>query len=98
MALREEAEVAACVHGDVHIELNHQMMGETNVHCLEIQATCNGCGQRMIFRGMPFGEATDRPTMSMDGVSIMLPFLPEGQTAREEEGLVGTPLGREARS
>lgn len=70
---------AQCPHPDVHIDLNHQMMGDSNIHYLEVKVRCQVCNAPMIFRGMPFGVSPDRPTMAVDGTEVILPFLGEGE-------------------
>jgi len=69
----------ACPHEDLDITVNNQGFSDTNVHYLEIRATCKICQQAMRFRGMPYGVSPHHPTMSIDGVEVRLPFLPDGE-------------------
>ena len=73
------ADSGQCPHPDVHINLNHQMMGDSNVHYLEITAHCNVCNAQMAFRGLPFGVSPNHPTMAIDGSEVILPFTGVGE-------------------
>lgn len=77
MAFR--ADSGQCPHPDIHIDLNHQMMEDSNVHYLEVKARCKICGTEMEFRGAPFGVSHNHPTMAIDGSEMILPFLGKGE-------------------
>lgn len=76
-----------CPHSDLHFHLNNASFGNTNIHYLEITAKCKICDADMVFRGLPGGMSPDRPTSSIDGKELILPFLGEG------EELTGKPAG-----
>jgi hypothetical protein len=76
-----------CPHSDLHFHLNNAGFGNTNIHYLEINATCKICDRKMVFRGVPVGIGPDRPMGSLDGTEIRIPFL------AEDEELTGTPVG-----
>lgn len=93
-----EADSAQCPHSDLAFELRHVMMENSNVHYVEMSAACKVCGVPMQFRGMPFGVTPEHPTMAMDGSEVTLPLLGKGEEPRGNlTGMVGHPLGREAR-
>lgn len=77
----------ACHHPDLHFHLNHCHFGNTNLHYVEVTATCNGCGAHMLFRGVPAGLLPGQPAASLDGRTASLPMLAEG------EALTGNPAG-----
>lgn len=76
-----------CPHSDLHFHLNNSGFGDTNLHYLEIKASCKVCDKPMVFRCNAFGVLPDQPTVSIDRTEIVLPFMAEG------EELVGAPLG-----
>lgn len=76
-----------CPHSDLHIEVNNASFGDTNLHYLEIRATCRICSKRIAFRGAPNGMSPEFPTMAPDGSEVRLPFLADG------EELIGRPIG-----
>ena len=78
---------AQCPHADLHFHLNNARFGDTNIHYLEIKASCVTCGADMVFRGLPVGMSPEHPTASLDGKEIVLPFLGNG------EDLTGRPIG-----
>ncbi len=89
------ADSAQCPHPDVHIELNHQMMADSNVHYLEVKVRCRICEAPMAFRGLPFGVSPHHPTMAIDGSEITLPFLGAGEEpAGKLIGFVGKQVGQ----
>jgi hypothetical protein len=82
MAIGHAAKATAstqCPHSDLDITVNNQAFVDSNQHYLEIKVSCKICGKPMVFKGMPFGVLPDRPTMSIDGQEIILPFLGEGE-------------------
>lgn len=79
-----------CPHSDLHFHLNNACFGNTNLHYLEIRASCSICGVDMVFRG-PVGMGPDQPACSLDGKEIRLPFL------GESEDLTGSPVGYSVR-
>lgn len=78
---------AACPHASLHFDINHSWSGDTNLRYLEIKARCNGCGARMIFRGMPCGLSPEQPTADLEGYEARLPMIAEGEPLR------GKPIG-----
>lgn len=84
------ADSSQCPHPDLHFTLNHVHLEDSNVHYLEITATCNICSSPMAFRGMPLGLSPGHPTMALDGSEAILPFLGAGEEpAGKLIGLVG---------
>lgn len=68
-----------CPHPDLHFHLHHVHLADSNVHYLEIKATCNICSAPMLFRGMPLGMTPAHPTMALDGSEARLPMIGEGE-------------------
>lgn len=68
-----------CHHPDLHFNLNVVHLTDTNVHYLEIKATCKICETPMIFRGVPLGLSPHHPTGEFGGYEIRLPFIGEGE-------------------
>lgn len=85
--LKKAVASSQCPHSDLDIRLNHVNFEDSNVHYLEVQATCKICGKPMAFRGMPIGVSPARPTMDPGGLEVRLPFLAEG------EDIVGKAIG-----
>lgn len=83
-----------CPHSDLHFHLHNQGFHDTNVHYLEVKATCKICNKPMIFRGCPLGLTPAHPTMSLDGTEIRLPFLGEDE---EPGGNLISVVGRQVR-
>jgi hypothetical protein len=78
---------AQCPHIDLQFDLVHNAMEDSNLHYLEVKATCKTCKKPMCFRGAPLGVSPNHPTMSIGGDEMRLPFLGEG------ESLVGQAIG-----
>lgn len=68
-----------CHHPDLHFDLHHVHLLDSNVHYLDIKARCTVCGARMLFQGCPMGVTPKHPTMSLDGGEIHLPMFGEGE-------------------
>jgi hypothetical protein len=43
---------------------------------LDVQVTCDGCGERFVFLGLA-GASTERPLSSADGLTLRAPIVPE---------------------
>jgi hypothetical protein len=78
---------AQCPHSDLHFHLNNACFGNTNLHYLELTATCKICEMPMVFRGARMGMGADEPRTSVDGTEIRIPFIGAG------EELIGEPAG-----
>lgn len=83
-----------CPHSDVHFNLNHVCLGDTNVHYVELKGECKICGKGIRFRGAPFGLTPTHPTMAVDGSEIVIPFLGDGE---EPEGTLIGFTGRQVK-
>ncbi|MEA3044561.1 MAG: hypothetical protein QOH47_2399 [Sphingomonadales bacterium] len=70
-----------CHHPDLHFDLHHVSLADSNTHYLELKAKCNVCGARMIFQGegLPFGCTPKHPTLAIDGGEINIPMRGEGE-------------------
>jgi hypothetical protein len=78
-----------CHHPNVHFDLNHVCLGDSNTHYLELKARCTVCGCRMIFQGegLPFGCSPKVPTIAIDGSELNIPM------RGEDEQPTGSQLG-----
>lgn len=76
-----------CPHVDLDITINNASFGNTNLHYLEITASCQTCGKPMVFRSDRAGMQPNCPTRSLDGREVIIPFLGDG------EELLGSPTG-----
>ena len=80
-----------CHHPELHIDLNHVCLVDSNTHYLEIKARCKVCGVRMQFQGAPLGLSPSQPTMALDGLEITIPMRGEGE---EPAGMQISIIGR----
>lgn len=73
---------ATCPHPDLHYHLNHAHFADSNVHILEITATCRVCDAPMVFIGkLPVGSSLAAPAISADGLELQLPMVGQGEVA-----------------
>ncbi len=87
-----------CPHSDLHFDLNHVGLADTNVHYLEIKARCKICEKPMVFRGLPLGLTPYHPTGEVGGFEARLPFLAEGEELSGNiVGFTGKLVGIETR-
>lgn len=80
---------------NVHVTLNVQFFGNTNIKYLEVKLHCSLCGKPARFRGNLVGLSPTEPTIGADGAEAIFPFLFEGE---EYDGkamgyLVSSPHG-----
>jgi len=81
-----------CPHAEMHFNLNHVHLADSNIHYLEITGRCNTCQKAIAFRGAPLGLTPDHPTMALDGSEIRLPFLcGDEDPGGSQIGFVGRP-------
>lgn len=84
-----------CPHSDNYAKVSVANISDSNIHYAEVEITCNICGAKARFRGMPIGCTPAHPTMALDGSNVNLPF-----TFGDEEydgkaiGIVGTVVDR----
>lgn len=79
-----------CPHSDLHFDLNHVHLADSNVHYLEVKARCNICEKQMVFRGLPLGLSPAQPTGSLGGDEVRLPFIGQDEEPTGSQiGFVG---------
>jgi hypothetical protein len=61
--------------------------GPITHYCADIKVNCRQCGKPFEFVGLPLGTSAYRPAVSMDGLELHAPLMPEGM--QPPEGLVG---------
>lgn len=61
--------------------------GPVTHYCADIKIACAECGKPFEFIGLPLGCSGYRPTVSMDGLELRAPLMPQGMTP--PEGLIG---------
>lgn len=83
-----------CPHTDLHFNLHHVSLGDSNIHYLEIKATCKICDKPMVFRGLPLGMTPNHPTGELGGYEARLPFIGEGE---EPAGVLISFIGKVSR-
>lgn len=52
--------------------------GPITHYCADVSVSCADCGQKFQFVGLPLGCSAYRPTVSMDGLELRAPLMPEG--------------------
>lgn len=80
---------ARCRHSDLHFDIHHTGMSDSNVGSVRLAAKCNICGARMrLSRGLPMGASSQHPTIDPDtgGLGIMFPVIAEGEDPDKEWG------------
>lgn len=68
-----------CPHTDLDIQINLINFEDSNVHYMEVKASCKICGKPMVFQGLPLGVSPHQPTGELGGYEARLPFLGEGE-------------------
>ena len=81
-----------CNHEDFRCDANVFRLstvegGPITHYCAGTTIKCCQCDERFEFIGLPLGMSAYRPTVSMDGTELRVPFMPQGQ--RPPEGLPG---------
>lgn len=74
----------ACAHENFRCDAGIQRIaakpdGVVSYYSAEIRVHCVDCGQKFEFVGLPLGCSPYRPTVSMDGLILSAPMMPEGQ-------------------
>ncbi|MCG8595652.1 MAG: hypothetical protein MI785_14990 [Kiloniellales bacterium] len=68
-----------CPQSDLHFDIRHVRMEDSNIHYLEVKARCKICGSPMVFRGLPLRVSPEQPTGELGGYEARLPMLGEGE-------------------
>ncbi len=81
-----------CEHKDfnAHVSVGRLSLidnGPITHYCADITVNCSHCGQPFEFHGLPLGISAYRPTVSMDGLILTAPLMPQGQ--KVPEGIIG---------
>lgn len=72
------AEHKGCEHTNVSVDFDITNIADKDVWMADICVTCDDCGARFKFQGVPRGDAVCyvHPTASAAGYQIRLPVLP----------------------
>jgi hypothetical protein len=81
-----------CEHGNFECHasvgrLSQIDNGPITHYCADIRVKCTECGEFFEFIGVPLGCSAYRPTVSIDGLELRVPLMPQGM--KPPEGLPG---------
>jgi hypothetical protein len=85
-----------CPHSDLHFDIKHIHLQDSNVAYVEMKARCTICQKPMVFRGLPLGLSPNQPTGELDGHEVRLPIIGEGEEPTGNQiGFVSGPRGED---
>lgn len=91
----------SCAHEDfvAHVDVQRIVDGDDkgepiegadlNALSVDVRVQCAGCGESLVFRGLPIGLSSHEPRMSPDGTEVRIPARPQSSDPHFGLGLPG---------